>query len=73
MMQRFKAHADFRYNGIDRVDSSMGYVAGNVVPCCSTCNRMKLDHSYDDFIAHIKKIVAHYEQTAQVHPIKRAA
>ena len=73
MMQRFEAHADYRYNGIDRVDSSKGYIPGNVVPCCATCNRMKLNHPYDFFIAQIKRILAHYEQKAGVHSLKSAA
>lgn len=30
-------------NGLDRIDSSKGYVTGNVVPCCSGCNRLKFD------------------------------
>ena len=29
-------------NGIDRVDSSIGYVQSNCVPCCKTCNLMKM-------------------------------
>jgi hypothetical protein len=28
-------------NGIDRVDSSKGYVIGNVVTCCFDCNHAK--------------------------------
>ncbi|AGE57724.1 hypothetical protein ATCVNTS1_639R [Acanthocystis turfacea Chlorella virus NTS-1] len=28
-------------NGIDRLDSSLGYVDGNCVPCCGMCNYMK--------------------------------
>ena len=31
------------HGGIDRKDSSMGYVPGNVVPCCETCNVMKAE------------------------------
>jgi hypothetical protein len=30
-----------RFNGIDRVDNKLGYVAGNVVACCAWCNRAK--------------------------------
>lgn len=44
------------YNGLDRVDSSKGYEIGNIVACCATCNRMKLDHEYNFFIEHIEKI-----------------
>ncbi len=32
---------DDAFNGIDRVDNSRGYVAGNCVSACWTCNRMK--------------------------------
>jgi len=31
-----------RVNGIDRMDSSLGYVQSNCVPCCKTCNLMKM-------------------------------
>lgn len=42
--------------GIDRVDSSKGYVPGNMVPCCSMCNFMKLTSSREDFIAKCKQV-----------------
>lgn len=29
--------------GLDRLNNSVGYVVGNVVSCCGTCNRMKSD------------------------------
>lgn len=45
-----------RYNGIDRIDSSLGYTLDNIVPCCSTCNRMKMDISQDDFLKQVYKI-----------------
>lgn len=37
-------------NGVDRKDNSIGYEEGNVVPCCKTCNFMKMQLSHDDFI-----------------------
>jgi hypothetical protein len=43
-------------NGVDRVDSNGDYVKDNCVPCCTTCNRMKMDMSYNIFIKHIIKI-----------------
>lgn len=43
--------------GIDRVDSRLGYVPGNVVPCCVKCNSAKMDRSVDDFIAWARKLV----------------
>lgn len=29
--------------GLDRMDNSKGYIIGNIVPCCSGCNRVKSD------------------------------
>lgn len=46
------------YNGIDRIDSSKGYVRGNMRPCCWICNRMKNTLSAVEFLAHIKQIAA---------------
>lgn len=49
----------FTYNGIDRYDNDKGYISGNCVPCCRTCNRAKLDLSVDDFYAWIGRIISH--------------
>lgn len=49
------------YNGIDRVDNNFGYVLGNVVTCCKTCNYMKHSLSKEEFIAHVRRIVAFQE------------
>lgn len=38
------------YNGIDRVNSTIGYVPGNLVPCCWRCNLAKSDAVLADFI-----------------------
>jgi len=43
--------------GIDRVDSSLGYYTDNSVPCCSTCNVMKMDSNVDDWLNHMVKIL----------------
>lgn len=44
-------------SGLDRVDSSLGYFKGNVVPCCVMCNLMKLNYNVDCFHDKIRKIV----------------
>lgn len=44
---------------IDRKDSSKGYISNNCVSCCKRCNTIKMDMSYDTFIAHITKILQH--------------
>ena len=50
-------YAVFKYNGIDRVDNDQGYSAGNVVPCCRTCNWMKQKMSPEGFITHCRRVV----------------
>lgn len=37
-------------NGIDRIDSNIGYAIGNVIPCCAVCNRGKNNMSIEDFL-----------------------
>jgi len=54
---------EFLYNGIDRVDSSRGYVLNNCVTCCGKCNRMKLDYDQKDFIKHIVRMALHMKKT----------
>ena len=44
------------FNGIDRVDSSVGYVESNCVPCCTYCNRAKSDMSFYQFKEHIGRV-----------------
>ena len=48
-------------NGIDRKDSSLGYNVQNCVPCCTTCNVMKMAMNVDTFIQHVKRIASHVD------------
>lgn len=48
----------FYYNGIDRIDSSKGYIKGNILSCCKRCNIAKSDMKYHEFIELIKRIYA---------------
>jgi len=43
-------------NGLDRLDSKVGYVRRNVVACCSACNFMKGTLSVSDFLAKVSNI-----------------
>ena len=49
----------FVHNGIDRIDSGVGYVLNNVVPCCKQCNRAKSDLSYEEFAYWIARAYQH--------------
>ena len=42
--------------GIDRLDSSMGYLKDNIVSCCSMCNYMKQSYTEEQFIEQCTKI-----------------
>ncbi len=46
-------------NGIDRVDSSIGYLISNVVPCCEVCNKMKLNYDSNEFINKCIQVTLH--------------
>lgn len=58
--ERFKSEFKNRdiiyFNGIDRIDSTMGYQLNNCVPCCTKCNSMKSDLKLEDFLKHVIKI-----------------
>ena len=43
--------------GIDRIDNSIGYDRGNMVPCCSYCNWMKADKSVNEFIHQCELVI----------------
>jgi Zn-finger domain-containing protein len=45
--------------GVDRVDNTRGYISNNVAPCCTMCNKMKLNHSLESFLEQITKIYKH--------------
>ena len=56
LKNRKYSNGAYLFNGIDRKDNAKGYILGNVLPCCFTCNRAKSDMSYEEFILWIKAI-----------------
>lgn len=52
---------DRMMTGLDRIDNSRGYEKNNVIQACSICNKMKLDHSLNNFFSHIEKILKRKE------------
>lgn len=57
--RKFVNTGDIFINGIDRINSSIGYLKSNCVACCKSCNYAKHTLSQEDFIAKIKKIYIH--------------
>ena len=47
--------------GLDRIENDKGYIPGNVVQCCWTCNRMKWEHSVDEWVAHMRRVLEHLD------------
>jgi hypothetical protein len=44
------------YNGIDRIDSSVGYTLDNTLTACKHCNKGKMEQTYDQFLQMVIKI-----------------
>jgi hypothetical protein len=42
--------------GIDRKDSSIGYILSNCLPCCSFCNMAKRSTNYDLFVNQLEQL-----------------
>jgi hypothetical protein len=63
-VRRVSRNGSFTYNGIDRIDNQNGYVVGNVVPCCPTCNHAKKDMPQAEFMVWITRLIAHNSPVA---------
>ena len=46
-------------NGIDRIDSCIGYTKSNCVSCCEICNKAKRNLTIKEFTDWIKKLTNH--------------
>jgi deoxycytidylate deaminase len=62
-------HTIVKYNGIDRLDNSIGYQTSNCVTSCATCNTMKLDYSATHFLEQIQRIVKNNKFNQTNNPI----
>ena len=54
--RKYVNNEDLYMNGIDRINSEIGYTISNCVPCCTSCNYAKHTLSYDEFLEKVKKI-----------------
>lgn len=46
----------YKYNSIDRVNNELGYVEGNMVPCCDICNKAKRNLPLNVFLEWIERL-----------------
>lgn len=42
--------------GLDQIIAGKGYALNNIVPCCTMCNRMKLNYSQKAFLQQCRRI-----------------
>ena len=47
-------------NGVDRINSNIGYTEENTVPCCKYCNTAKNTMTQNEFKMWIKRVYKHY-------------
>lgn len=57
---------DYAAMSLDRLDSSIGYVKGNVVLCGKKSNQMKYTYQVSEFVDECKKIALHQTHLANV-------
>lgn len=50
-----KVNGTYRYNGIDRIEPKLGYINGNMRPCCRYCNSAKLTRTEEEFYAWLER------------------
>ena len=56
-----KGNDSLLYNGIDRVDNSIGHTIDNVVACCKWCNYAKSGRTIEEFKQWVQKIYNYIE------------
>lgn len=54
-----KDREKFCFNTLDRIDSTLGHIEGNVVACCLICNRAKLTRTVSEFESYIDQLYNH--------------
>ena len=58
---RHREGGNLWYNGLDRINNSIGYIFSNCISCCRVCNRAKDILSQEEFFSWIRDIVRHHE------------
>jgi len=59
-LQKASAGSEYMYNGIDRIDNSIGYTKENCVPCCAEINYAKRGLSLNDFLTLVGEVKAQH-------------
>jgi 5-methylcytosine-specific restriction endonuclease McrA len=62
-----KVNGYYHYNGIDRLNSSLGYTISNCVPCCEICNKAKRDLTLKEFTVWINRLMKFQSQKIKLN------
>ena len=60
-IRKISPNGSIVFNGIDRVDNSIGYTVENSVSCCHTCNHAKCEMSHKEFTDWIRRAAIHLD------------
>lgn len=52
-------NGEYYFNGLDRIDNTIGYIESNVVPCCKHCNYAKAGRTQQEFYDWVKRAYEH--------------
>jgi len=55
--------SSYTYNGIDRINNSIGYYIENVVSCCKICNFSKSNRDQKEFILWVQQLAKHIKKS----------
>lgn len=64
-----KQSSSSHMNGIDRLDSSVGYIVENCMPCCAGCNYIKRRYSHDELLKKLLAIFHHRILPSKMEPL----
>lgn len=62
-----ESYGSISITGIDRKQNDIGYTIDNCVSCCIQCNQAKMAHSFEDFLAWVRRV---YHNTKNMNEIK---
>ena len=66
--KKAKLEGDYIYNGLDRIDSNLGHIRGNVVPCCKYCNFGKSKLSVVEFYSWANRVREYQKKESGKNP-----
>lgn len=65
-LKREIRNRNFKYNGLDRIDNSLGYTLENCVPCCEQCNNSKKTLQMEEWMLWINRLTE-FQKTGGVY------